>query len=92
MATKEETKRMIEVMQAYVDGKPTEVAVVHSGRWQAAKVPAWDWLHYDYRVKEDMELKAVETFFEHEIGYELTPDARKSWRAVIDAVKRGEIQ
>lgn len=45
------TKEKIEVMQAFLDGKPVEW---NDGRdWRPMKTPnpTWSWLHYDYRIK-----------------------------------------
>lgn len=54
MATREETKRMIEVMQAYADGEEVEwkLAGRPSG-WDGDPciMPSWNWDKYDYRVK-----------------------------------------
>jgi len=46
----EETKKAIEVMQAYVDGAEVEKDPYHQGVWDAS-VPQWDWLDCRYRIK-----------------------------------------
>lgn len=43
----ERTKRMIEVMQAYVDGEEI------MGRDCVATKPSWNWLVFDYRIKKN---------------------------------------
>ena len=44
------TKEMIEVMQAYERGE--QIEFVYEGiEWRNASNPAWDWNHFDYRVK-----------------------------------------
>jgi len=44
------TEQMIEVMQAYVDGKPIEVTLP-DGHWgEAESLPFWDWIMRDYRI------------------------------------------
>lgn len=92
MATREETKRMIEVMQAYVDGEEIELRLrTHTTNWRSAATPCWTWDTCDYRVKEDMEQKACSIYRGFEDGARIHEDQRPRWRAVIDAVKRGEI-
>ena len=55
MATKEETKRMIEVMQAFVDGEEIEYTDRDNRTpWRTSAhvdYPAWNWGSRDYRVK-----------------------------------------
>ena len=53
-------KEKIEVMQAALDGKDTEL---NSGDgWRPSFIPknhAWDWANYDYRIKQEpMEIYA----------------------------------
>ena len=44
------TKEMIEVMQAYERGE--QIEFIYEGiEWCNASNPAWDWNHFDYRVK-----------------------------------------
>ena len=45
-----DTKEMIEVMQAYVDGEKIE-AKRDRGEWEEICQPLWDWYEYHYRVK-----------------------------------------
>lgn len=50
------TERMIEVMQAYVDGDQIEYkekeGVSEYHEWELLDiVPSWDWYKFDYRVK-----------------------------------------
>lgn len=49
MATREETKRMIEVMQAYVDGAEIEYRDSDGGNWDRTQ-PCWIWSDYNYRI------------------------------------------
>ena len=51
MATREETARMIEVMQAYVDGEEIEVKLPTSAGWVGPQPPSWRWGDLEYRVK-----------------------------------------
>jgi hypothetical protein len=48
---KEETKKAIEVMQAYVDGK--EIEYLGDASWGPTRLtgPLWDWATTEYRIK-----------------------------------------
>lgn len=52
MATREETKRMIEVMQAYVDGKEVEYKRTPNDAWISWHNISWDWAKFNYRIAE----------------------------------------
>ena len=46
------TKYMIEIMQAYLDGKDIEVCNKASKfNWVNTVIPSWDWISSDYRTK-----------------------------------------
>ena len=48
----EDTKRKVEVMKAYVDGKQIQVKVCGDSEWRDCTMePDWDWVSGDYRVK-----------------------------------------
>lgn len=47
----EETKKAIEVMQAFVDGKEIEYRGNGDCDWTKLSIPAWDWSKYIYRIK-----------------------------------------
>lgn len=52
MATREETKKMIEVMQHYVDGGEVEMEDCFGNwQWQEAYMPSWNWIEGSYRIK-----------------------------------------
>jgi len=53
MATREETKAMMAVMQAYVDEKDIDAIKQGDGEWHRVDVPAWHWGIWDYRVKHE---------------------------------------
>jgi len=61
MATREETKRMIEVMQAYVDGKEIEAASIGGNDWsEPYETPKWNFREMKYRIADPYaELKAA---------------------------------
>lgn len=48
---REETKKAIEVMQAYVDGK--EIEAWERGVFSDTSNPAWGWDVFDYRIKPE---------------------------------------
>lgn len=48
--TREETKQLITVMQAYVDGKQIQYTDVETEDWTDTESPEWK-PEYDYRVK-----------------------------------------
>lgn len=50
---KENTKKAIEVMQAYLDGKPIEFKWIGNDEWEDVKDggPNWLWSNCVYRVK-----------------------------------------
>ena len=51
--TREETKKCIKVMQAYVDGKEIEVINPDNEKdnWQITRNPVWSWARVNYRIK-----------------------------------------
>lgn len=72
----EETKKAIEVMQAYVDGKEIEV-LVKSGTttdWTNLKnfrgAPSWNWISNDYRVKRVPREIWVNEYEDYGISYD----------------------
>ena len=51
---KQRCQEMIEVMQAYLDGKQIEcISLFGDDEWKIVEEPDFNWFHYDYRVKED---------------------------------------
>lgn len=51
--TKEDTRKLIAVMQAYVDGKQIQCKDDESENWIDVETPEWD-PNYDYRVKPNL--------------------------------------
>ena len=49
--TREETKKAIELMQAYVDGAEIENKYIETNRWIKCLYPSWNWDQVDYRIK-----------------------------------------
>ena len=47
------TKEMIEVMQAYDRGEKIECLNDDYEQWRYVNNPIWDWLHNDYRVRQN---------------------------------------
>lgn len=46
----------IAVMQAFADGREIEVKVEGGSEWVKASAPEWNWLLFDYRVKEEISI------------------------------------
>jgi len=86
----------ITIMQAFVDGKQVECCqATIEKNWTRVFTPSWNWEVYDYRIKENMEQKALELYAET-LGipkhiFLPLETTKHGWRAVIDAVKRGDI-
>lgn len=51
--TKEETKELIAVMQAYVDGKKIEIFDESADEWIDIEYPVWNWYNNVYRIKPE---------------------------------------
>lgn len=57
MTSQEQTKQMIEVMQAFADGKAIQYCLRDREEiWGDIKEPLWAWESSDYRVKPEAEL------------------------------------
>lgn len=54
-----DTKRKIEVMAAYAEGKDIEYRHVGDDDWMHCTQPLWDWAHFDFRVAEEKEQEGV---------------------------------
>lgn len=53
---KEHTKKMIEVMQAYLDGKTIQVAYANKNKWSdidQEELPTWQFGDFQYRIKPE---------------------------------------
>ena len=50
----DDTQEKIKIMQAFVDGKQIEVCFEweDTPEWQDTIDPQWNWLDFDYRIKE----------------------------------------
>lgn len=53
------TEEMIEVMQAFVDGKAIEFRPEGSDEWGDVPKPVWDWSCFEYRIKPKVIKKLV---------------------------------
>ena len=47
-----ELKEMIKVMQHFADGGEVECAKIGFDDWEIINHPCWNWLNYNYRIKE----------------------------------------
>ena len=71
----EETKRAIEVMQAFVDGKRVESDSL--GAWIVVDNPIWAWEEFDYRIAPEPEhIQIIKNFLEHP-WFSVTAQARE---------------
>lgn len=81
------TKEMIEVMQAHLDGKNIEYSPADSQKdWKPVGIPSWNWDAYDYRVapepKKEGRWERVE-IIEKSDGYGLA-ESRYGWVRIPD--------
>ena len=74
------TKEMIEVMQAYDRGEQIERRDRCGNYWFLAPIPSWDWVQYEYRVKQKPKYVPFET------AEEFITAQKKKGRFVIDKV------
>lgn len=70
--TKEDTRKLIAVMQAYVDGKQIQCTDDESENWIDVESPEWD-PNYDYRVKLNLTYRP---FF----------NAQKCWQEMLSFI------
>ena len=49
-----DTKEMIKVMQAYVDGKRIEAGNREKNFWRDCPDPSWNWNAFDYRIAPEL--------------------------------------
>lgn len=51
------TEKMIEVMKAYTEGKAVQCKLLKYDFciWMNDSNPCWDWKHYEYRIKQNLE-------------------------------------
>ncbi len=57
------TQEMIEVMQAYVDGK--QIGILYSDNWEDNSAPLWNWWHNDYQIKPKAKVKKWKWAYEY---------------------------
>lgn len=61
----EDTKRKIEIMKAYAEGKQIQVSCCGYDLWRDCEFePDWDWVSYDYRVKPEEKYRPYENYHE----------------------------
>ena len=70
---REETKKAIEIMQAYVDGRDVEYRY-DGGSWElTSREPRWLFALSEYRIKSEPKRKSVENDIGLEFGVEGSP-------------------
>ena len=86
----------IAIMQAFVDGKKIQFYSHIKEKWVTwdhHNDPSFDWGTCDYRIAEDYELKAYNLYPGFTRSATMLQDNSRKWmRAIINAVKAGEIQ
>lgn len=82
----EETKKAIEVMQAFVDGKPCEWKFERRGPWDRVRRPTWNWCENDYRIKPEPKNIWVNEYKDCMAVHESAEDANEN--AGNDAVRK----
>ena len=65
-------KSMIEVLQAYKDGKKIEYRIVGSTKWSAIDDPQWNFVGCEYRIAPDQKKKV-------KLGAWLSPTGQLMW-------------
>lgn len=55
--TREETKKAIEVMQAYVDGETIELKYKDNEHWNVNADIGWNFVDFEYRVKPEPKVR-----------------------------------
>lgn len=61
-----QTKKQIEVMQAFIDGKEIELKKrFQSDNYKKANTPNWDFLNFEYRIKPSEPVDAVNDLSTH---------------------------
>ena len=65
---KQRCQQMIEVMQAYIDGKQIEYYNLGKKEWVVVDNPSWNWVHAEYRVvygttKPSIDLTSNQIFY-----------------------------
>ncbi|RAZ58736.1 hypothetical protein [Campylobacter hyointestinalis] len=53
--TIKETKEMIAVLEAYINGEKIEFSRVYDDDWHHISIPSWNWDRYKYRIKHKEE-------------------------------------
>ena len=55
-----ELKEMIKVMQHYENGGKVEYTTKNGNCWTKITSPSWDWVDFDYRIKEPKQKVTIE--------------------------------
>jgi len=56
------TKEKIAVMQAFEDTGSVRMNERGYPGWEITKIPAWDWVHFDYDIKPQTLEEAIEEY------------------------------
>lgn len=94
----EQTEQHIAVMQAALDGEQIQCRERGNSKpWIVVSDIVWNFSEFEYRIMVDQEKEAYRVYLEgfnakSQYSGPIDPDMRNGLRALIDAVKRGEIQ
>lgn len=66
MYNREQTRELIKVMQAYVDGEA--IVMLRNGQWVEVDEIGWNWAMCNYQVKKDPKEIIDEVLYEMKVG------------------------
>lgn len=61
--TIKETKEMMAVLEAYINGEEIEFSRVYTDDWRDIGSPNWNWDQYKYRIKAKFKVEEIEPKF-----------------------------
>lgn len=55
------TEQKIEIMKSYAEGNTVQSKALIGDKWQDDSNPCWDWNHFEYRIKPELEYRPYES-------------------------------
>lgn len=86
------TKEMIEIMQAYENGKLIEFRHKNPGEddtWKLVPTPSWDWVSFDYRIKPKDSYRPYKDSNEFRDHWNTMTTPGDTWQPVKDSLFQG---
>ena len=81
---REDTKKAIEVMQAFVDGEAIEYRLVEGEPWLNWAGPNWDWVRYEFRIKPNpREFQVFPYIVSDSLKFAADTDMDEPWTGAI---------